>query len=892
MRYYLIVYIFALFTTLSFAQNPCANDIQRPTFTGCYDTIFVNSDPDTCGVIVKWVSPLAIDNCDTSLTIDSTRAIGSFFPVGSTKVIYNATDDAGNLGICQFVIKVTDKTPPKLTCLNDTIVYLPSNGCTVVVNWKVPPGMDNCSSVFATTSSFPNGSQIGKGIKNVTFTSKDVFGNAATCTMKITVKDSIAPVSTNCPPPIVVRTTGAIVSDPNRFILFANATTSCDSVRISFKNPIFTDNCGVDTVYNKGLFSGTNFGIGTNEIKFEAKDSSGNIGTCTFNINVIYGRYTGSVTATFLNPSRACEGSNLQLTSFRDSMTAYKWSGPNGFKSDSANPLIINTSILNSGVYRVILYKTGECPLESSITVVLNPRPKFTISATYDCRNDSLILTSTITNNVNVSAYQWNGPRTFTSALKDFRGKDTIPSANDTYRLLVRTTSLCVDTLNVKLKYLKLPLDTIIASKDSICLGDITTLIARGTNAINYNWYSNRLVNGIIKQSNDSIVINPKTTGVFTYNVYQTRKTCTSDTLSKDIVVNILPIKGVFASPFQCIEDTSIIILSDSSGANKWKWTGPNNFKDTLQTIKLDSLKNTKNGIYYLTATNQFGCSKKDTFDVNYTLKTNLKVSGRLDYCGGETIQLSADTIPKATYSWTGPGNLKDTSPNIIITNAKTTNAGLYTLTVIDSNGCSRIITKNISVLNFIDAINDLGSINTKADSIKLNIGLNDSILNNSLIYSFISSPVFGTVGAIDSGKIVYKLKNKTDIGTDIFKYKICYKACPLVCDSATIQITIVKDTVVSPPKPCAFIPNVITPNNDGLNDNFYIPCLDGNNDYPSNEIIILNEWGTVVYKALPYKNDWKGTFNAVPLPDGVYFYVFKTSALDPGVKGYITILK
>jgi gliding motility-associated-like protein/uncharacterized repeat protein (TIGR01451 family) len=67
------------------------------------------------------------------------------------------------------------------------------------------------------------------------------------------------------------------------------------------------------------------------------------------------------------------------------------------------------------------------------------------------------------------------------------------------------------------------------------------------------------------------------------------------------------------------------------------------------------------------------------------------------------------------------------------------------------------------------------------------------------------------------------------------------------------------------------FIPNVITPNGDGLNDTFEIKGL---NKFLKNEILIFNRYGDHVYKKADYKNDW----SAIGLIDGTYFYVLNVT--------------
>ena len=98
----------------------------------------------------------------------------------------------------------------------------------------------------------------------------------------------------------------------------------------------------------------------------------------------------------------------------------------------------------------------------------------------------------------------------------------------------------------------------------------------------------------------------------------------------------------------------------------------------------------------------------------------------------------------------------------------------------------------------------------------------------------------------------------------------------------------------------CNFIPNLLTPNGDGLNDWLVIPCVESP-DFMDNSIIIYNQWGDLVFEDEGYTNDpndplhpaWKGTFKNEPgkdLPDGVYFYVFKPAPDALPIKGFVQI--
>ncbi|HPH86371.1 MAG TPA: gliding motility-associated C-terminal domain-containing protein [Ferruginibacter sp.] len=64
---------------------------------------------------------------------------------------------------------------------------------------------------------------------------------------------------------------------------------------------------------------------------------------------------------------------------------------------------------------------------------------------------------------------------------------------------------------------------------------------------------------------------------------------------------------------------------------------------------------------------------------------------------------------------------------------------------------------------------------------------------------------------------------------------------------------------------------NAITPNGDGINDKLIIST--GNcSGYTG--VTVFNRYGSIVFKSKQYQNDWQGTYNGKPLPDGTYYAV------------------
>ena len=100
------------------------------------------------------------------------------------------------------------------------------------------------------------------------------------------------------------------------------------------------------------------------------------------------------------------------------------------------------------------------------------------------------------------------------------------------------------------------------------------------------------------------------------------------------------------------------------------------------------------------------------------------------------------------------------------------------------------------------------------------------------------------------------------------------YNDCYSHADTIEIKESMIQDI---------FMPNAITPNNDGLNDNFEI-----DERLLGSKIWIYNRWGRLIYKNKDYQNDWQ----ADNLSTGVYFYLLKNDCHNNTINGTINILR
>lgn len=132
----------------------------------------------------------------------------------------------------------------------------------------------------------------------------------------------------------------------------------------------------------------------------------------------------------------------------------------------------------------------------------------------------------------------------------------------------------------------------------------------------------------------------------------------------------------------------------------------------------------------------------------------------------------------------------------------------------------------------------------------------------NQSTLTWLSTPSLGTLQTVQFGELLYQAAESS--GVDRFRYRICDEAGR--CGEAWVTVRIAADPVI-PTQPDLFIPNIITPNQDGFNDRWVIPGLEA---FDRHELYIINRWDQQIHHTTRYAHDWDGG----TAPDGTYFYL------------------
>jgi gliding motility-associated-like protein len=79
-------------------------------------------------------------------------------------------------------------------------------------------------------------------------------------------------------------------------------------------------------------------------------------------------------------------------------------------------------------------------------------------------------------------------------------------------------------------------------------------------------------------------------------------------------------------------------------------------------------------------------------------------------------------------------------------------------------------------------------------------------------------------------------------------------------------------------------IPNVFTPNGDGMNDLFVL-------NFPYEKVEIYNRWGQKLFESNNNEAFWNGrTTSSNEVPEGTYYYII--TAKEKTYKGFIQLLR
>ena len=217
--------------------------------------------------------------------------------------------------------------------------------------------------------------------------------------------------------------------------------------------------------------------------------------------------------------------------------------------------------------------------------------------------------------------------------------------------------------------------------------------------------------------------------------------------------------------------------------------------------------------------------------------------------------------VGSKNIAWYLPGRIPAPNPT---SNPRTITENKVWVEYNDATG--QALTDTVIVNRFpVPKLNDTLFCPKKDSSFKLNVTVSDKVNPTYSWYNGSKIPVI----TVDSNK-TYKVTIST-----------------LNC-SVTLQSNVINNcTLPSKIK----VPNVFTPNNDGVNDVFQLVDIDSTAGIDKFEIIIFNRWGRKVFEAKEKTFEWSGSGFA----DGTYFWLIDATNKEGDklkYNGIVTIVR
>jgi len=454
--------------------------------------------------------------------------------------------------------------------------------------------------------------------------------------------------------------------------------------------------------------------------------------------------------------------------------------------------------------------------------------------------------------------YYWTGPNGFVDSLDQ---NPVIPNvttamAGDYYLQII----LAGDTSNIvstTVSIYPIPTSDFTVSLDSVCIGEATTLTytGTGTSAATYAWD----VDGGTPNSNTGQGphnISWGGSGLVNVSLTVTENNCPSTTTYIPVFVKPIPTSTFDITPNDsiCIVDTLTLTYTGTAPANatyNWNFSGGTVISGSGQGpyhIKWSASGQNSLSLSVI----QDGCYSDTTFKLVTVMPLpEIYINAHpKDGCNPITVSFTDSTADAAQWNWTfnggNPGTSTNENPiNIIYNNPGSYNVSLH---VVNIYGCENSKTFTNYINSYPKPVASF-TYNPNPGAPGLPINFNSS---SSSSYVTNWNWDFGDVSSSTEQNPAHSYTSAGD-----YTIWLVVQTAHGCIDSISNQIKII-DIV---------IPNVFTPNNDAINEFFFIKGIDAVTDC---QLVVFNRWGNKVYESNGYKNDWDGKGCA----DGVYYFV------------------
>lgn len=510
---------------------------------------------------------------------------------------------------------------------------------------------------------------------------------------------------------------------------------------------------------------------------------------------------------------------------------------------------------------------------------VIKPRVSLSVPATA-CRDEVVTFNASGTNTLPLSTYAFNfgDGNTATGTTSTVTHTYTVNGVYN-YSLTVTDTAGCDSTVTGTIT-VNTPSGTFNIVENQQCGQNTFTLTPNTPGATSYLWTLTTGTNSSVQQSPTFTLTTP---GIYGATLITTNSFGCTDSIIADSLIIVPGPRGEFSfTPQSGCSPLTVNFTATGNDIFQYQWDfGDGNVVTTTVPFVTHTYTNTNlTAIPQLIVSGTFGSDSCDANAINLTGTLNVQTISNVDVLENSIVKDTVLVAPGVTatltaqaqnatnpiYVWTNNNaNINISCDTCQVNNVTATGNGYIYITALQTNGgttCSVLDSVYIVYTPCLAISFDILNDGVAADSVLLQLGTTttlNAVVTGGNAINYLWSPSAGLSCTNCANPVL------TGNGETIW-YVLT------VSDTSGCQLT---DSIRIVGFDCVTIngvPNIFTPNADGINDLFFVPNACPAEDYL---LVIYNRWGQEMFETTDITEGWDGkNKSGNNSSEGSYYYI------------------